>query len=480
MASIITGMLFLLMVTGWLRPGRFGLWEVITDLVTFASYPAGLLTFWASRDVARGKLVGRTAILLNLALSGAGLVMFAAFSIPTFSRFNSNYGPFVLAAFLVPLAYWNQAAASVAIGYRPAAMGYSLLVSEAAKLLVAYPALYIFKLDINGVMLAMITAYFVQSLMITVMVKGAVLPKSDFSLGRKWLSDAWIPALYLIPSQVGIADTLVASFTAGSTVVTGYYQAAFSLGSLVSYAGLLASALYPLLLRRGSTKAPGMTLDLILLFAIPMAVGEMVLAPHLLALLSPLYVSSTSNVSLAVVILAGWGLLTALSLFTDNTLMGVENADLSEKRSFRSYLRSNFVFIAAVNISYLTVYLAGVFIVVGATISADLSLAQTVEAWSGLQLGLLAPALVLKMRRVRKKVAVGFPRALPYYVACSAVMVTVLFALLQIAPPLTAGRMVLGEWAVEAIVLGAAAYFGSLLLIDRKARELAHSFTSMF
>ena len=481
MASIVTGMLFLLMVTGWLRPQRFGLWEFITDLVTFASYPAGLLTFWASRDIARGRLLGKTVILLNLAFSLAGLAIYAVFALPTFSQFNSNIGPFLLAALLVPLAYWNQAAASVGIGYRPAAMGYSLLVSEAAKLLVAYPALYIFKLEINGVILALITAYVVQSAVITAMARGAVIPKADFSAGKKWLTGLWVPALYLIPSQVGIADTFVASLAAKSTLVTGYYQVAFQLGSLVSYAGLLASALYPLLLRGGSSKAPSMTLDLILMFATPMAVGEAIMAPQLLAFLSPAYVvTASSDVSLAVIILACWGLLYALSYFSDNTLMGVETADLAENRSVRSYLRSSFLFIAEVNTAYLSLILIGVYAIVAGTTAEGLPIVYTVEGWAGIQLLLLAPAVALKLKRVKTKATLEFPRALTYYVACSAIMAVVLFAFTGVAPSPTAGRVDLGKWVVEAVVLGAGSYFGVLLLVNRDVLELARSFVRLF
>ena len=46
--SIFTGLAFLLMMTRTLSTAQFGLWEVVLDLVTFASYPAGLLVYWAT------------------------------------------------------------------------------------------------------------------------------------------------------------------------------------------------------------------------------------------------------------------------------------------------------------------------------------------------------------------------------------------------------------------------------------------------
>jgi len=471
-ASIFTGLLFLMMVTGWLRPERFGLWEVITDLVTFASYPAGLLGFWASRDVARGKMVGRTLFVFNLLFSSLGFGIYGLFSLPFYSQFSSNLAPLLLAVILVPLAYWNQATVNVALGYKPAAVGYSLLTSEAAKLLVAFPALYIFRLELTGVILALIVSYFVSSLVTTVLVRGATADKLDPALGKKWLKDFWVPGLNLLPAQIAIADTFVASLAAGSTLITGYYQAAFSLGILVSYAGYLASALYPLLVRGGREDAPNITLNLILMFATPMAVGVIVLGPTLLALLSPLYISANANVSLAVSILAVYGFFVAISLFTDSTLMGVEKADLDPDRGIRSYLKSNFLYVSMVNISFLSAILAGVFAVVVLGHGAGLSVRDTVNVWAGLQLGIFVPAVLLKLRKARKKVRISVPKALPFYLLCSGLMAGVLYAILWFGPPAGADRTVIGVWSIAAVGVGSATYFGTLIALDKGARGL--------
>ena len=75
--SIFTGLVFLVLITRSLSAQQFGLYEVITDLVEFSAYPAGAFAFWATRDIARGKMFGKTAILLNLAISALGVVIYA-------------------------------------------------------------------------------------------------------------------------------------------------------------------------------------------------------------------------------------------------------------------------------------------------------------------------------------------------------------------------------------------------------------------
>src|ERR1035441_2110223 len=112
--SIFTGLIFLLMMTRTLSTSQFGLWEVVVDLVTFASYPAGLLVYWATRDIARGKLLGKTALGMNLALSAGGMVLYVGLSFLKGSRVGqSDLMTILLAILLVPIAYWNTAANAI-------------------------------------------------------------------------------------------------------------------------------------------------------------------------------------------------------------------------------------------------------------------------------------------------------------------------------------------------------------------------------
>jgi O-antigen/teichoic acid export membrane protein len=473
MLSVFSGMLFLIMITGWLTPPRFGLWEVILSLVAFASFPAGWLGFWATREVARGKMVGRTAVFLNLALSSAGAAAYLIFAALGYPLFGVTFGPFFFAVLLVPLGYWSQAANSVAAGYRPSALGYSLLFSEAAKLAVAYPALFVFKLELNGVILALIVSNFVQAAVTTVLVRNAVSEDVRLDLGRKWLRDSWVPALYSLGALIATGDTIVASLVTGATVLTGYYQAAFQIGTLVSYATFLSYALYPLLLRGSSDEAPNATLDLILIFATPMTVGVIALAPRLLTVLRPEYVAPGKDVTLALCILAVAGLLTAVSAFLDSTLIGKERSDLAHGRGAGAYLGTAFSFVSFVNISYASAYTIAVVLTTSLGTAYNLSISAIVSVWALSQLALLVIATAVKLRRLRRSVMLTIPTGLGKYLALSLLMGIILYGL---SAPLVQGvtdRLDYGLRVAGVALLGAAFYFGTLIAVDRKTRDLA-------
>ena len=64
LVSVVTGLGFLVLVARSLDPAKFGLWEFILDLVTFSAYPVSVLAFRVTRDVARRRMIGKTAIFV--------------------------------------------------------------------------------------------------------------------------------------------------------------------------------------------------------------------------------------------------------------------------------------------------------------------------------------------------------------------------------------------------------------------------------
>ncbi len=301
-ASIFTGLVFLVMMTHSLSEQQFGLYEVITDIVTFAAYPAGLVAFWATRDIARGKMFGKTAIVLNIALSALGILLYFALAYFSASRIPSaSLTTLLFAVLLVPVAYFNQAANSVVAGHRPVVLGYAVIFSEAAKLAVAYPLLVVFKVGIDGVVLAVMVANLAQAIASAALAGDATSSPVNIEQGRRWLAHSWLPMLTTLPLMLGIADTYIASLVDANTVLVGHYQAAFSVATLAGYSLYLASAMYPLLLKGGSDEVTAMTLDLALAFGIPMAVGAAVLASPVLHLLNSKYLDASTALGILAV-----------------------------------------------------------------------------------------------------------------------------------------------------------------------------------
>lgn len=471
--SVFTGLAFLLMIVRTLSTQQFGLWEVILDIVTFASYPAGVLVFWATREIARGRMLGRTAIWSNLGLSLAGVGLYFLFSVFVTKSLGGAFTTLALAALLVPITYWNQAANAVVSGYRPIAAGYSVIFSEASKLIVAFPLLIVLKVGIDGVVLSILVATVAQAATSTALTRGASALPFDRSSARRWASQAWLPSLSTLPYVLGVADTFLASVASGGTVLVGYYQAAFSVAAIAGYSLYLAAALYPLLLRGESHSVAARSIDLALLFGIPMAAGAASLARPILQLLKPsgVYLEAST----ALMILAVAALVNAVSLVLDQTLMGKESVDTDEKAGFARYLHSNLFFVSIVDVATALSYLAAIFIVVYLGTRGSAAVPTILDEWAAAQLAVFAFFAGLKALRARRGGELIVVRSVANYLIGAALMTAVL-VLASSRLDYRLGSLSFGAELAAIGAAGSAAYLLYVYASEEEVRSLVRAF----
>jgi O-antigen/teichoic acid export membrane protein len=469
--SAFTGLLFTVMVARWLSLADVGTWEVITTLVTFSAYPVGTVAYWATRDVARGSMIGRTALAAGALLSGLGLILYFGFTAVTYSTIASSIVPFLLAALLVPLSYWSAVANSIVQGFKPGVYGYSLVISEVAKLAVAYEALYVQKLGIDGVIVALMAAYLVQSAVSTYFVRITAAEKLDSAQARRWSRLAWLPAVSYLPTVLAVADTYVAAIGFGTKIV-GIYQIAFIVASVVGYSSGLAFSLYPLLLRGGDERLPAQSVEYSLLFAVPMAAGSIALAGPILYLFGSKYLPGTMGLC----ILSTMFVFNTLSWIVDQTLLGTEKADIGERPKFGALLRSNLLFVPAVNILYGIVYVTSLYLVLRFATSSGYPMSDSVALWAAVQLVATVAFMLVKARRASKSAKLVPGASALRYLVSAAVMAGIVWILSGPVAPQGLGTLAYGSRLVGLSALGGAVYFGLVYLMDPGFRDLAQAF----
>ena len=471
LVSAVTGIIFTFMMVTRLGTSGYGTVEVIVTILTFASFPVGTIAYWVTRDVARGKMVGRTALVSSVLLSGLGIFIYFAFTVFTYSTIAASLVPFLLGALLVPLSYWGGATSAVVTGYRPSAYGYSIVVSELAKIGIAYEALYVYRLGINGAILALLTSYFVQALAGTYLVRVTTENRFDPAEVKRWTRLSWLPALSYLPSSLAVADSLLVALVLHGTSVVGTYQVAFTLAQVVTYATSLIFAMYPLLLQGGDRRLPAVSLEYSMLFALPMAAGCIALAGPILFQFGPNSILGTLGLS----ILAFMFLFNNISLLLDQTLMGTEKVDLGETPSFWRLVRSNLLFVPIANIAYGISYLAALLVAMSYSSHAGFGVSAEVAIWAAVQLVATFAFVLVKARRAR-----GVAHLIPsisfvYYLASASIMAVAVyaaapyFALETLRTATNVGHLIV------LVAFGAAIYFGLVYALDAKFRGMAHS-----
>jgi len=466
MISMVTGTAFILMVTRTLSQGQFGFWEIITTVMAYSLYPANLISFWATRDSARGRAIGATALVTNLLLSALGVVVFLVIALLSYGLISVLLYPFLIASVLVPIGYWYTVGIAVLYGVRPQRYGYVLLSGEGSKLVVAFVCLYLLKLGIVGVILALGLSNLVQAVLSTFYVRTSLSGGVNLGAARRWLGDSWLPGLNSGAYLIAITDSLLAAVATGSTVITGYYQAAFVVASVVANSFFLSYALYPMLLRGASERLIGTLLNVSLMLGIPMAVGASVLSYQVLYLFRPAYAASW----LVLCILAFSTLTLSVCNFFDNSLMGMDTADLIEKRSLQTYLRSNLFFVSEVNLLYGVVYVSSVFVLIFYGSRSGWGVQPLTEGWAALQLLFAFTVMMIRLRRLGLKAIRGVGRPLMTYSASALLMGGVLYLAAPLLVNYSAGAAVYGARLLLLVLTGGLLYLGVLYLIDQQSR----------
>ena len=468
--SVFTGIAFLVMVTRSVSPSAFGLWEFIYDLVLFTSYPATVIAFWVLRKVARGQAMARTGLLVSAVSSSGGAAVYVVSSLVLHGIVGSAFSHFLLGVIMVPLFYWYTVANAIAYAHRPTITTYSLLLSEGLKLLAGYSLLFVHPLGVNGVIIALEVAYFVHAGLSTFQFRGILRGKIDLREGKEWFLASWGPHVYALASLVMIADTFVAPLVFSGTNATGYYQAAFTIASVIRNASFLSIALYPILLGGRTKGVPRAALDFHLLFSIPMVAGTIVLSRPLLYLLKPTYIA----VQLSLPIMALTAFFLSVSTLLDNTLFGVESADADEGGSPNQYSGTAITFVPKVNLLYAASYILLVY--AAFKLTEGLPVTQIVMAWAAVQLGTTVVLVAVKLNKAVQKRALSLPKSAAKYVVGSVVMAAVAEVLSVTLLKEGPGFTVFGTKLVAVVVISAMVYFGTVYAIDTSFRRLVDRF----
>ena len=76
LSSVITGMIFILIVTRSLTPEELGTWGLVGGLITYVIILEPMISYWATREIARGTESGKTAVISSGIFSIVGILAF--------------------------------------------------------------------------------------------------------------------------------------------------------------------------------------------------------------------------------------------------------------------------------------------------------------------------------------------------------------------------------------------------------------------
>jgi len=342
--GIITGLIFTLLLTRSMTVSQYGIWTNIFDYTGYFTLFSGLLPFWATRFVARGiKGTAKTSSLMQLVI---GLVSSAIYFPIVFLIYTLAIAPkirteaylpiFLIAGLYILTFHMITVFESILQSIKPQALGYGFLIEEVVKVGVALVLILGFKQLFLGAVSALILSCFVQIGYYVWLLADEFKQKTDWSYLKEWLKGSTAIAYQAVGAQL-LSFVAILLFFYGGPSTRAYYQAAACFSIIIGYAGALSTALYPKLLAKSCTNEQvASSFRTVMMLAIPLTAITIVMSVSFLTVLNIAY-----GIAWPVLIaLSVYTLISVVSSFYSNCLMGVEAFDAEGKISIRHLVRS--------------------------------------------------------------------------------------------------------------------------------------------
>ena len=459
--SLITGLVFTLLLTRNMTTDQFNIWTNIFDYTGYFLLFNPVVPFWAIRFVARGKDGAvKTSVSAQLTIALAStIIYFPVIVLISKAIGTSSYLPiYLIAGFYILTFYSITICESIMQCVKPQFVGYGLMIEEIVKVTIALVLILGFKQLFLGAILGLVVSCVVQVFFYLYVLRSYLKQKAHWGYLREWIKGSPAIAYNAIGGQL-MAFVFILLFLYGGPGARAYYQAALTFTVIISYANSLAFALYPKLLAKScNNEDVGVSFRTVMMLAIPFATITMVMSMSFLTILKIDY-SVAWPVLIALTIDT---LIVMVSTFYSNCVMGVEGFDAEGKIAFRKLVRSKIFKIFTIPYIQAAIALPLTYFVLTGLPGVD-SVRATVEVVVIL-LAVHISTLFGLYRYMRHSIKIPVAwKSITKYIMSALLMGIVLYLLPSTTTLLSTIAKAIGGFGL---------YIGLLLLIDHQAREL--------
>lgn len=472
--STVTGIIFIIIVTRRLNPEDFGLWTLIGSLVSYVVIVEPIISYWTSRQIARGERVGKTAVATSGFLSIAAILVYYIIAVLVSTSLKADFSVIILASILVPLTFLNNTLTGISLSHKPHAISYGLIGFEISKLPSGFFLVYLINLGIIGAIVATIVASIVKMIILLVMVRKELVDTIKSQVIKYWLKLSWIPLYSSFSGFVFTLDVLVYSLITHSLVGLAFWGVGNTVASLVTHSGQISQALYPKLLAKGEKEFAEENLKILMYFAIPMLVASLVFAKPALHILNPLYIEGVY----IIIFLSFRSLVNILMNVFFNILGAYETIDLDKQASFKQYVKSKLFILPTLNYVLSGLYV-GILAVFLFFFKSDLTEVNLVTIWSVILLAVAIPFMIYGLISAKRHYQITLPyNSILKFSVIAFLSSIIIFFISENFLIYTQSIYDFLPRLIPIIILGGILYFGLTYFVDKSVRDLFNSIFS--
>ena len=357
-STIITGLIFTLIVTRELSAEELGIWTLIGGLLVYAVVIEPVISYWTTREIARGEQSATTSLISSTILSALGVAIYliVVFFVSLETKVDSQVLYF--AAIMIPITFINRILSAINYGWKAHTASYGILGFEISKIPLGLIFVYYFELGIYGAITAMTLGYICSSIILAYYAREKIQKSFNIYFIRKWFKLFWLSLYPQATNFILKLDVLVFTVITGSVIGLAYYTVSLTVSSLVAQSAGISRAVYPKLLSENKPEILQENLVRVFYFAFPLTAISLTFTQPALFALNPIYKIATLVV-----------LFMTMKMFSTNifsifyqALLGIEKVDVNEKSTFKDYVKSKLFLLPTVNIIRSIIYIIGLIV----------------------------------------------------------------------------------------------------------------------
>ncbi len=475
--SVITGLIFVILVTRKLSTEEFGLWTFIGSIVAQATIISPIVTYWVTRQVARGEKIEKTALTTSGLLSLGGFVIYLILAFYVSNLHNIDFRILLIGSTLIPLTFFLQTLNSICLSLKPQAISYGLIVFELVKIPLGIILVVTSDLGLIGALIATIGATVANILLLVFVIKDKIFGAIKTGIIKFWIKMSWLSLYGILYELMWKFDVLIFSSFTTSLVGLAYWGVAGSITSMVVYSGKISDGLYSKLIATGKNEFAHDNFTRSLYFAIPILSANIVLAKPLLHVLNPLYEEGIY----VVIILSIRGFVHVIMGFYFSLIQGNENIDLNKTASTKQFIKSNLFVIPTFMLLFSIIYVGSLFIFLAFFKTPQMSDYFLISIWAMILLATTIIFTIVGMLYVRKKLHFNF-NYIPILKYAAVALLASIIVYLVSEKVLKYSERIFDflPQLIPILILGGGIYFGITYLIDMSTKIFFKSFLNEF
>jgi len=468
-STIFTGLIFTLIITRQLTQDEFGTWAIIGTLTGYVLLLNPIISYWNTREIARGKETGKTAITSTGFFASIAFFVYLVIAYFYSNGVEINQTILLFAAILIPLQFFRGTLIGIANGYKPQIEEYGLIISEILKIIFALVFIYFLDLGLYGLIIVIFVSTLTSILVMILNLKKKIKGEFSKKLIKNWLKRFWIPIYPQLPITILSTEVIIFSIFTGGVGGIAYWTAAFTISRIVRNSRLISKAVYPKVLQGGPKEIFENNFTQVLFFAFPLAAISLVFAKPGLFALNPIYEIAYPIVFWIVPTI----FLRTITEIFGKFLQGLEKVDTKEDSTFKDYIKSKLIFIPTLKIIHRISYVSIFALVLFLLSFQKLEEIELVKYWAVIAFTTQIPLTVYVYVLVRKEIKPKFEtKVITKYFLSTIVVFSIMYFIIENNLVYNESIFVFLPELVGYLVIGMSGYFACTYIIDMKTRKL--------